>query len=64
MCENTTLARANRERVEEGFGNQFYAQQKRAIAGWETGTPAPKGVMLGSLPYVGKQARNLVREED
>lgn len=57
MCENEELACLNRERVKEGYGNQFYAQQANAVAQWQPGEKAPDSIVLGKLPYIGKIGR-------
>lgn len=47
-------AKCNRERVKQGYGNQFYAQQAAAIAQWQFGEPKPESVILGELPIIGQ----------
>lgn len=58
MCEDTTRAKANRQRVAEGQGNTFYAQQAHSCAQWQRGEPAPIGLVLGELPFVGNTGRH------
>lgn len=49
---------ANRARVAAGYCNEFYNQQKNIERGWELGTIAPKGLVLGELPEINlKQLR-------
>ncbi len=56
MVDNLDNARDNRERVREGYCNQFYNEQARCLAQWTDKKP-PENLVLGELPYVGKQPR-------
>ena len=50
MCENPELAKLNRARVKEGFGNSFYNGQRRIAQGWVVGQPKPENLIVGDLP--------------
>ncbi len=62
MCDNLDHARLNRKRIKQGETNQFYTEQAHAVAQWQLGETAPESVILGELPYVGKNKQR--REED
>jgi len=62
MCNDLDKAKRNRERVKQGYGNQFYNRQAYAVAQWQFGEFPPKSIILGELPYVGKIPR--IREEE
>ena len=57
MCEDLERAKLNRERVKQGYGNVFYAQQARAIAQWQWGETPPDSIIFGELPFVGGDIR-------
>jgi len=63
MCDNLDNARLNRERIQRGDTDQYYTEQAHAVAQWSLGEIAPKGVVLGSLPFVGK-IRPRMEEDD
>ena len=57
-------ARRNRERIKQGIGREFYDQQSRCVAQWESGELPPKGLILGELPYVNRKQIRLDRDDD
>lgn len=54
MCIDLDQAKLNRKHVEEDIGGAFYLQQARAIAQWGFNEPKPESVVVGELPFVGK----------
>ena len=64
MCDDLNNARLNRERIQRGDSNQYYLEQAHAVAQWHLGEPAPQGVVLGSLPFVGKVRPHTEEKED
>lgn len=47
MCDNLEAAKQNRERIKQGFGDEFYTEQERIIAHWTEGKPLPVGLVVG-----------------
>ena len=54
MCPSYAQARSNRERIARGGNSLYYTQQAALVAQWKLGEPVPRGIALGTLPYVGK----------
>ena len=57
-------ARLNRERVKEGYCNEYYDQQARICAQWHSGERPPCNLMLGNLPEVNLKQIQLDRGDN
>ena len=55
-------ARLNRERVKQGYGNEFYANQACICAQWHLGDLPPRELILGALPEVNPKQIRLDRD--
>jgi hypothetical protein len=58
LCDNPEQAANNRRRVKEGYANDYYVSQARAVAQWPMGEPAPRSVVLGELPRTSGEKRS------
>jgi len=61
-CDDLEQARLNRERVKQGYGNEFYDNQSSCLAQWHLGDLPPKELILGSLPEVNPKQIRLDRD--
>lgn len=52
MCENTSDAEANRERVANGYGNAWHREQEAILEGVPIGETLPSSLRTYDLPMV------------
>jgi len=52
MCESTSEAKANRQRVANDYGGSWWREQESICEGWKMGELAPKSLALGNLPII------------
>ena len=55
ICDDLARAKANRERISQGIGNDFYDSQDKATDQWILGGQKPNSVILGDLPILGSE---------
>lgn len=46
LCDSPERARENRERIAQGYCNEYYDYQNHAARHWNWGTKQPKGLRV------------------